>query len=299
MAWRVRRVDGVGAAGLGVLLAPVTLWLWAALPAAGATIPYTSGGFEAPRFTTGTLEGQDAASPWQREGTGGTGAVEGTTVQSGSRAVQLTRTSGDIRFFTSFSQASVVGTLLIDWDMNVTQSTHAGNFGPYFGVEAYDALGNAPLLAGSAGVDAKTGDVLYQAGGTGFLTESGVKVGFGVWNHFRLALNYTNSTYSVFVNGGAAIQNIGFVDAGVKDFSDAPLAALAADVEPPVETGTAFFDNYAVAPEPGSFGPIAVLAASVLLLRRCRRVYPVATADAAGLLKNVSCRRNYRCGLSG
>src|SRR5215213_1288068 len=116
---------------------------------------YDSGGFEAPRFTPGPLEGQDPAQgPWQRTAAviSGSGVVQTAVVQSGTQAVRLDRAGQDIRYSVLEPAANVAGKVIVNWDMNVTQTTTPSvQFGPFFGVEAYDALDNIPLLAGAAG----------------------------------------------------------------------------------------------------------------------------------------------------
>ena len=78
---------------------------------------------------------------------------------------------------------------------------NGNQFGPFFGVEAYDDSGNAVGLLGSLGVDATTGDVLYQAAGTGFLTETGKLINFGQWNRFQIKLDYSTHMYTTYLNG--------------------------------------------------------------------------------------------------
>jgi hypothetical protein len=91
--------------------------------------------------------------------------------------------------------------ICITWDMRVEQTIGPQDtFGPFFGVEAYDDDGNPVGLLGSLGVDATTGDVLYQAADTGFLTETGSLVNFGDWNRFHIKLDYSTHQYSVFLN---------------------------------------------------------------------------------------------------
>ena len=216
---------------------------------------FDSGGFESPRYTTGPLEGQDAQGPWLQDSTpGGTAQVQTEVVEAGQQAVRMVRTvnpGGDTRYGVTkpFLPTGILSIVRISWDMNVAPNQQPNvPFGPFFGVEAYDATVTPvfPRLVGSLGVDATTGDVLFQDGTTGFLTEAGFDVQLGEWNHFTLELNYDNKTYTVFVNGDEKAST-GFVDDGVLGFTDAPLAALAATAESkPIATGTAFFDNYVI-----------------------------------------------------
>ena len=153
-------------------------------------------------------------------------------------------------------------------------------FGPFFGVEAYDDDGNPVGLLGSLGVDAATGDVLYQAAGTGFLTEIGSPVTFGQWNRFQIKLDYSTHQYSVYLNGGA-LGTIGFVDqnnipGGLNEFSDADISTLAAAGDPAslALAGTAYYDNFLVRegeciiPEPST---IVLVGLSLVMLSGLRR----------------------------
>jgi hypothetical protein len=229
---------------------------------ASAAVVYHSLGFEPPVFAPGVLEGQDPLDgPWQRSGlNNSTATVQTAVTQSGLQAVKLTRANAadaDARWAVVKPQPNPFLGVQIDWDMYVEGSTAPdGSFGPFIGVEAYDALDNAPLLAGSLGVDAKTGDVLYQAAGSGVLTETGTVVPFNQWNHFTISLDYANDQYSVLMNG-VLLATEGFVDPGIDDFTDAPLALLAAAGDPGSLNagGTGYIDNYAiqtVVPEPAS-----------------------------------------------
>lgn len=177
--------------------------------------------------------------------------------------------------------------LCLSWDMQVLQSAGNGDttFGPFFGIEAYDDDGIVVGLLGSLGVDAATGDVLYQAAGTGTLTETGSVVNFGEWNHFQIKLDYSTKQYDVFLNY-ANLGTIGFVDennaAGpLTKLSDVDIATLAAagDAASLALTGTGYFDNFLVRegacpiPEPGSL-ILALLAmtAGLLPFRSRRRM---------------------------
>jgi len=261
--------------------------LWALVvagigPSVRAAVIYSSGGFEQgaglpPRFVPGVLTGQDFAT-WVEQGPavgGGTAVVQTAVVSSGSQAVRVDRTNADKRYWANFADVTSTSIpplerfLSIDWDMNVSRSSVPGvPFGPFFGIEAYDP--NSRVIS-AAGVDATTGDVLYEAPGTGILTETGVKVPFGSFQKFRLVLDYNTRSFEVFVNDALAVKAPGFVNSSVSGFSDADIAALAAQAEPPTQTGTAYFDNYVVStsavPEPGSVGLVAVAVAGMLVAR--------------------------------
>jgi hypothetical protein len=154
----------------------------------------------------------------------------------------------------------------------------AGTFGPFFGVEAYDDSGTIGLL-GSLGVDATTGDVLYQATGTGVLTETGSVVNFGQWNNFQIKLDYSTDQYTIYRNFGS-LGTFGFVDPGLDQFSDADISALAAagDAASMALPGTAYFDNFLVReggcpiPEPATLAMVGFgLAGASLAARRNRQ----------------------------
>jgi hypothetical protein len=166
--------------------------------------------------------------------------------------------------------------ICISWDMRVDFSggDPQTDFGPYFGVEANDD-DTVPLgLLGSLGVDATTGELLYQASGTGFLTAAGPIVPFGTWHNYAIELDYSSDTYSIFYD--KVLQGtFGFVDGAVLDrFTEANIFALAGSgaAGDLVRAGTSYFDNFLVMegqcmviPEPAT----AMLAAFGLALVPC------------------------------
>lgn len=245
-----------------------------------ATVIYDSAGFESPKFATGPLDGQDNGA-WIESGgnsAAGTATVENTAAYSGSQAVSINRAvssqlGGDKRYWPvtpTVTPTASQNIIRIAWDMNVAQNSTAGvNTGPFFGIEAYDP--NVNLIA-AAGVDATTGEVLFAdpAFGGGFNnTLADFKVSLGAWNHFLLSMDYATQTASIYVNG-ALEQATAFDSTAVTQFADADLSAIATNAEPPLEAGSALFDNYSVTntsavPEPSS---VLVMALGGLLVVR-------------------------------
>jgi hypothetical protein len=258
---------------------------------------------------TGTIEGQfnppgegQLLSPgqWQQmAGNGTSTAVVQSAVFApggGNQAVRVDRTpNSDVRWavpvdhlgYPQYPIALPPETpqpcLCITWDMLVDQTVGpVDTFGPFFGVEAYDDEGNSIATIGSFGVDATTGDVLYQDVDTGILTETGSLVDFGEWNRFQIKLDYSTHEYTVRLNN-LPLATIGFVDqnnipGGLNDFSDADIATLAAAGDPAslALTGTAYFDNFLVregecVPEPSALAVIAAVIGLISCGRRCRQ----------------------------
>ena len=260
-----------------VAVLAVMAGLFAAAPRAGADVVYDSNGFEPTRFIAGELSGQDVQGPWLKDTGTSTAIVQSTVTNGGLQAVQFTRAplaSGDTRYgvVKPLTPTPPLQTLRISWDMNVLQ-TQAPNvqFGPFFGVEGYDAFNDNPKLIGSLGVDATTGEVLIQAQGSGEFIAPGPVVPFGQFNRFMLEIDYATDTYRAFVNGAQVGDAEGFVDPGIVGFTDAPISALAAEGGAGLlAPGVAYFDNYRIeiVPEPTSAAILGL--ASVGLLRRRR-----------------------------
>ena len=213
-----------------------------------------SGGFESSAgYTLGALEGQQG---WVTTiGNAGSATVQNSVSHpsGSSQAVRVDRGAG-----TDDRWAVPVGNLgfpqhrfiLVDWDMRTLATGAPVGTGPFLGVETYDATSGFEVL-GSFGVDATTGDVLYQAQGTGVLTDTNVNVNPGQWHHFQIKLDFGLNQYQILLDQTALVST-GFVDGLSSPFSntftDADIAALAGAVDGTSQnlTGTAFFDNFLV-----------------------------------------------------
>jgi hypothetical protein len=246
----------------------LALGTFAVRPVVASITLLDTGGFEAPAFDTtfdaggtgyaGQLEGQPIAPPeetWQQAGPDtSTATVQSSVVQSGAQAVELAFRGGDTRWGVPIDIAAP-SIVTVSWDMLVRgpASDPDVTLGPIFGVEAYaDSTGGLTLL-GSVFVDASSGEVLYQAAGTGVLAPATAPnpAIFGVWNSFDLVLDYVAQSYSVFVNDVLAVGGIGFVDGGMSGFGTFGSADLAAlDASFGVSPGFAFVDNFSITAVP-------------------------------------------------
>jgi hypothetical protein len=212
--------------------------------AAGTII---STGFESP-YMPGALEGQFG---WVVAGPAGSSAtVQNSVKHSGTQAVQVVRSANsDRRWAVQHSGLPTRSLVAIDWDMRVAQTPNSTAFGPFFGIEAYDDAGQTIGLLGSLGVDATTGDVLYQIQDTAVLTETGENVVFNQWHHFRLLLDFSTDTYRAYFDGDL-VATTGFPDRhlNLNDFTDADISAIAAggDAASRAAASSAVFDNLVI-----------------------------------------------------
>ncbi len=219
----------------------------ALLPCHAAGPLVDTNGFEG--FAPGALQGQQG---WLTAGAGTSSAtVQSAVVHSGGQALTVERTAdSDRRWAKPLVAFLPQRFIVVDWDARVASTAATGSFGPFFGVEAYDdSVGNPPGLLGSLGVDATTGDVLYQAAGTGALTETGMVASFNTWNHYRLVFDYQTDQYHAFFNG-EKLAATGFVDGSLNlnRITDVDIATFAAggDALARSLTGSSQFDNFTV-----------------------------------------------------
>jgi MYXO-CTERM domain-containing protein len=222
----------------------------AALPASAGTVVAT-GGFESPVYAPGALRTQDG---WQVgfEVAGSTAVVQATTPGGVGQGVRVDRAAGSDYRWAKRSIGFPTGRFVsVRWLMRVEESTGTpGVNGPFFGVDAYDDNGPRGVL-GSLGVDATTGEVLYQLGDSGVLAAAPVeRLTAGSWNQFELLFDFQTDTYRGFVNGAQVVSQA-FVDDALSEldhFTDADIATFAVGDDPAsnARTGTAYFDNFLI-----------------------------------------------------
>lgn len=236
-------------------------------PAAHGVVLIDSAGFEAPGYSTthagtGALGGQAASTytgpvNWFRAGGGaGTAVVQSSTAQAGSQAVRVTRAANsDDRWAAPVAGSAALSSVTIEWDMLVQAGAPTSDFGPFFGIEAYDSRA-ATIRLGMLGIDAATSEVLYTDRFSGLIpTPGGETVTLGQWNSFRIELDFSSDMYRGYVNNSQVISTQ-FEFTGGDVFTDADIAALAAagNAGSLALTGVAFFDNYVVRGSlPGDF----------------------------------------------
>ena len=265
---------------------------------ASAATLYDSGGYDdTTRFNpsmvvdgiTGNLRGQDAAVDSWKESTPLTATnavVESSFTDNASRqAIRVnysnttgTVAGGDQRWAPTFSVTPGNNTVSVAVDLaTVASGAGSGNFGPFFGTEYYGTVNGTRARIGGYGVDSTTGElIVFDAMGIDTVPADTI-VPFGQFEHLTSVLDYSTSTYSVYLNDVLEDGGIPFetTNGGTPaNFTDAPITALQiAPVGEAATGGTGYFDNYVVTtsvPEPAS---VAVVGFCGMLLgsRRKRR----------------------------
>jgi autotransporter-associated beta strand protein len=213
---------------------------------------YDSGGFESPVFLLEqSLDGQDPPPPlgngsWAQDNGSSVAVVTAANAIDGAKSIKITRSpgaSGNTRWGVVKAVSPAVPDNVVDirFDMQVVQKTN--EYGPLFGIEAYGSVLGAPKLIGSLLHDASTGELVCQRAGSGAYTGTGFYPDLKRHQHYRLSLNFTARTCSLFAND-QLVHTEGFVNPSVTNFTDAPLVTVAAGSVD--ETGSAYIDNYRI-----------------------------------------------------
>jgi autotransporter-associated beta strand protein len=227
------------------ILSLALLFSW--LSSAQAATVYTSGGFET-FVPTQPLDTQDVLNgPWAQDNGTSTAVVTTANPIEGNQSVKVTRATGatgDTRWgvIESVTPAGLNNVVNIYFDMRAVRE--ANEFGPLFGIEAYDASAGAPKLIGSLLLDAGTGQVLCHAANTGAFVGTGTYLDVIRHHHYRLTINFADKTCALFADG-APVHTEGFVNSTATNFTDAPLATLALDATNN-NKGAVYFDNYRI-----------------------------------------------------
>lgn len=223
-----------------------------ALATVHAATVYDSGGFESPVFIAGQpLANQDPAppvgnGPWRKDSGTSTAEVVTTNPVEGTKSVKITRAAGatgNTRWAVVKPTTASGLNNVIDVQIDMRVLRKANNFGPMFGIEAYDASLGSPKLIGSLIVDAGSGELVCHQAITGAIKGTGFYPDLVLHHHYRMSLNFTAKTYSLFADG-KLVHTESFVDPTVTSFTDASLVTLAAG--PGNDDGIAYVDNYRI-----------------------------------------------------
>ena len=248
---------------------------------------FNANGFESSTDYTvdASLEGQDLAhAPWYitSNSNPAEASVRSNVGVSGSKGVEVRAQANttDTGWYVSKSVTPTTpfDRVNVDFSMAYVPTGVAGlSFGPFFGVELYDAsLAGPAKQIGAFGVDSSTGDLLVMIDqGNGpelaeLLTPVTVTGGANAFNRYGIQIDYTNQTYSISLNG-TVLETNDFVDHEATNFTDAPIASrfISYNGQQQYSAGVAYFDDYSISivPEPGT----AALLGTVLLAARARR----------------------------
>ena len=217
------------------------------LISAQATTIYDSSGFET-FLPNQNLDGQDLLNgPWGQDNGTSTAQVTPLNPIEGNQSVKITRTNGatgNTRWgvLKTITPAGLSNVVDVYFDMRALRQTN--DFGPVFGIEAYDASLGTPKLIGSLLLDVGNGQLLCHAANTGAFVGTGSYPDIVFHHHYRLAINFTAKTCSSYVDG-VLIHTEGFVDSTATKLTDAPLATLSLNAANNNQ-GIAYYDNYRI-----------------------------------------------------
>jgi hypothetical protein len=222
--------------------------------ASASGVAFTAG-FEQPDYVPGALQTQ---AGWLWDGTGqstvgaSSAVVQNAIAKTGAQAVLVTRAPNSDRHWAMPKTGLPTQRFIaVDWDMRVSEAPLTTGYGPFFGVDSNDRTSGIARVLGTLGVDASTGEVLFQQTQTGFLTPTTSIVAFDQWNHYRFVLDFLTDSYKGFVNGVQVVDSHFVDDTSFQElntFSDADIMAVAAEADAVSQalTSSAVYDNFVV-----------------------------------------------------
>lgn len=248
---------------------------------------YDTAGFAGPRFTpNASLEGQDllTGGPWviTSNANPAQANVRPTVGVGGGQGVEVVTSANktDTQWYVSkpIAPVSPFNTVQVGWSMSYLPTSVAGlDFGPFFGVEIFDASMGTPKQIGSFGVDASTGELLVGIldGGVPTLATlldgTTVAAGATAFNDYQISVDYDAQTYSISLNG-SVLETNPFLDPTATAFTDAPISTrfVSFNGDQSLNAGTAYFDNYSinVVPEPTMIAGLALFSLGMVRRRK-------------------------------
>jgi len=239
---------------------------------ASAATLFDSGGFEAPAYTLGNLQGQNG---FQFFGSATAMVVQNSVVSSGSQAVQLSggTTTWDWPSLEYTPGAAEI--IRVSFDVRWGSFTANNNFG-YF-IDVYSTTAEGGNRVARTGL-VRTGTATAPGNVQGLVTIGGATPGSylvdgplsnNTWYKFIMDMDFASDTFSVSINGTPVATALPFVTAstGIGD-ADLQISSVAGS------TDSGFIDNYKVealvVPEPGVFAISALGGLALVGLRRRR-----------------------------
>ncbi len=239
------------------------------------TLPATTG-FEA---DGGYIDGQSVAGKglpedgwtgnWIEHTSAGTAIVQSTVKRDGDMSLKLglSGATGTEEIYRKFSGQT--GVFRVDYDVMIAEDFDTRCY-TYVGHNSAASSNNAAAMV-SFWEDGtiKIGDGLGN--GSRVDRDSGMDWIAGEWLHVTQEIDVPNQLFNVWINGVQCTTNVnnplgyGFRSAPTSLLDDIKFLVT----EGPTRTGTLYFDNIRVTPEPSALALLCI-GMAMMLLRRCR-----------------------------
>jgi hypothetical protein len=216
----------------------ILIMLGYAISASAQGTPIYQTGFEPPIFSPGTINGQDG---WFAFGVPSSTVIETTTVETGVQAVGITPFGATFGVVgagrsASYNAADQILTFSIGADFSATGT-------PSFWTVLDTQYNSSPPNI-DFNID-QSGQIHIFIMGTDHPT--GVSITRGVWNNYKLEVNFFNDTVSAFYNGATVLQGASFSSTGT---TLGFYAFYAQGAFPGTDSG--YFDNLSVTVSPAT-----------------------------------------------